>query len=761
MDINARHSKSFPFRFWSAERYEQRKRNLAQMRIRSCPAVAGGLILAAGMILMLMMSTWSAESLPSYIESQSSLSIVDPDAVDWFINKDAADSCHLDFECLSTPYEKISLQQIDQLRNQTTKIDYRAIRVQIDADHFSFLSGERVIDLTLPRFHFETARVLHQGRLINTYFKNEVLTVSLPNQFTDGRVGFIKLDLLFEILPDGRTMQSKRLYEGTLISSRTGTEKIERHSLAMTTGANGAFGAVAKIVLALFCILLFLIVDSSPEALALALFMSFEGLAMGVGQGWLPLSYLGLGHSVVWTNMFYQMGDILKIYFFLQLARLYQVKLWPWIVGGFLVSIPYGFFMEYAHANNFTWQYLIPRSRDTLAGSIGLGACLYSLWTLKGQRLWWRQSALLLGCVAAVVEVTKSWLSHSESHDIYAVFGLIYLGLEANLAYLYVLSTLLNISSLENRVRSLTREKADATEIERQMQLGRSLQQAFLALPKLPDEINLSCHHEAAVYVSGDTYFVHWDEVESTVTFLLNDVTGHGVQAALKAFASNVIAKTIWVDRPKDPRRVGERRQLPARMERYDKLMDSLLCHSNGETVDDFNALLGAEFYIDTGRLFLYRANYNSPYIFEPQFDWLSPNDPAKTEGADQEKSPSSYGWNLEKVCLGNRQITERFLTPGSFVVFVSDGYLQNSRDEKNFLRGLGSRLATIGKEAFHSQDEGRAQLSTELVKGHIVDWAKQNQKDLIHDDQTVMVFQYTPTTRPANANISMSSAMN
>src|SRR5690606_29163951 len=141
-------------------------------------------------------------------------------------------------------------------------------------------------------------------------------------------------------------------------------------------------------------------------------------------------------------------------------------------------------------------------------------------------------------------------------------------------------------------------------------------QQAFLELPQMPKDIGLSCHYEAAVYVSGDTYFVHWNKNLNILTFLLNDVTGHGIQAALKAFACNIIARSVW-NRPGV--RNDRRANAQTRLEKYDAAVEELICKDG--KIPDFNAMVGAEFHQDSGIVRLYRVNYNFPILIEPNFD--------------------------------------------------------------------------------------------------------------------------------------------
>jgi len=708
--------------------YEVRNKKLLDYKVRNKWTILIGLFFVGISMAMLILSSWVPDNHSEYIESQNGISAVANKEVIWAASALQSSECGITAKCLKqmNNFAPTTIEKLDSVVNSSDSPKILAMKIAMPVSVFDSLRSEPTFKIAIPNFRYERASVFLGEEILGKYYRNQAIDPVFEQQSLDSAQEFLHFVVLMEVLPSDRTIQNKRTHEGFLVSNQSGFDTYQKYLYLKSSGAVGSMGTVAKIVLALFCLMLFLIVDSSPESVGLALFMVFEAVALGVGRDWIPLDMLGIGHKMVITNTFYQMGDILKIYFFLQLARVGTPRVMPWILWGFAVSIPYGFFMEYAHLNSFTWQYKIPRTRDTLAGTIGFVVCLHSLIALRNKPLPWRKSALLIGITAALVEISKSWISHSDLITIFPLVATVVAIMEANLGYIYALSTFLNISTLENRVATLTEEKSKANEIQKQMELGQSLQKAFLKLPALPNSVKFSCYHKAAVYVSGDTYFVHWNESQNVVTFLLNDVTGHGIQAALKAFAGNIIAKTVWVDSPLDPRRVVQRRKQQSGMERYDKLVDELLCHIDPEETEDFNALLGAEFEVDTGELKLYRANYNFPFVVQPDFDWTL--DLENSEDIERK-------WTFNKVSVPNRQVKTLDLKPGGFVIFISDGYIETSRDELSFLRSLKKAIS------MNSQN-----VNSESLKKNIIDWALATNKDLIHDDQTVMVFQYTPT---------------
>jgi hypothetical protein len=163
----------------------------------------------------------------------------------------------------------------------------------------------------------------------------------------------------------------------------------------------------------------------------------------------------------------------------------------------------------------------------------------------RGQRLPWRQWALVIAVVACILQVVayinNIWPQISNYPEFYQVRSIIV----PLSVFLLGSSAFVNISSLENRVRILSKAKAKNDEIEKELELGRVVQNAYMKIPNLPPEIDIACFFEAAFYVSGDAYFVHWDPDTRRLAVILGDMTGHGVHAALKATTLQVVV--TWV----------------------------------------------------------------------------------------------------------------------------------------------------------------------------------------------------------------------
>ena len=208
--------------------------------------------------------------------------------------------------------------------------------------------------------------------------------------------------------------------------------------------------------------------------------MGFEAIAMGIGAGFISLNSIGIERTQLVTHFCYQMGDIFKLYFLLQMARVIPTKVSTWLVVGTIVTIPYAYFREYASVENISWAYLTSLYRDTIVGVVGGGACLLSLFNIRDQKLPWRKAALVIAGVAGASEAANSWIAHSNLIRIHAGWQSIYTIYQANIGYLFALGTFLNISTLENRVRSLSSAKTKIDQIERELEIGKIVQKSFL-----------------------------------------------------------------------------------------------------------------------------------------------------------------------------------------------------------------------------------------------------------------------------------------
>lgn len=441
--------------------------------------------------------------------------------------------------------------------------------------------------------------------------------------------------------------------------------------------SNGAIvGLMSRVLIAVFALMLFLFLDSAPETLGLALFLGFEAVAVGLGENWLSLHWNQFA-----IHYSYQMGDIFRLYFFLQLARVIKPSATKWLIYGTLLSIPYGFAKQMETTWGIDGLALIPRLRDSFAGTVGALACLKTLWTIRHVNLPWRRIALLLGAIGSsqqVIGPMTHYLPHINDSTNFSGFYVVF---EALSVYILALATFTNISTLENRVRRMSAAKVRSDLIEQEMELGRTVQKAFLNIPKMPPDFEIVSTHEAAVYVSGDLFYVHWDEVEQRLVVLLTDVTGHGVQASLKAVACFMVARNLWQSR-QDLKGMLAEPSIKSKFGSFQRQASELL--TNFSSIPDVAACGGIEFFPRQRKAFLYRSNFQAPLILEPD-----------GEG----------GWSLVTSSLQVGQPTAYRVKPGVVLAFFSDGFIEGSRQYSRLTKFIANDLTNFDGRATSLRD--------------------------------------------------------
>jgi len=129
-------------------------------------------------------------------------------------------------------------------------------------------------------------------------------------------------------------------------------------------------------------IVLFLFIDGSPEALGLSLFLGFEAVALMFSFQAFPI---GNDHFI--RHFLLQMGDVMRLYFYLQLARMIDKRIGPWLFWGAVLSVPYGFLREYGELHAWDWMGSIPMMRDFVVGTIGFVVCARAAYFLRNKAL--------------------------------------------------------------------------------------------------------------------------------------------------------------------------------------------------------------------------------------------------------------------------------------------------------------------------------------------------------------------------------------
>ena len=700
---------------------------------RNALSVATVAVLLAALVGFLFHQAWSAHRPGRYLDSHARMLYIPGSTTPWSFTGFLAKTCEGERTCHRYLSNQLTFGQVTQITLATpvkTPADaaddssliamFRAIP---DPNIWGTISAGKTLVFALPEMNFRRADVYLDGEHRGTFYDGRRPHISFDPTFFSVRPP--QIDVLVESQGKDQSVFAPiegRPDLGFFVATQRDFESFEEFLTIEKTQQGDAVGWIVRVVLAVFALVLFLAVDSSPESLGLAIFMGFEAFAMSLAFGWLPVR-----NDTFLANYAFQMGDIFRLYFALQLARMIKKDVAGWLLWGTVLSVPYGLLRHFSPLIGLHWPEAIPNLRDITVGTIGVFVCLRASWFLRNSKLPWRQGALWVGalaCFEQVVDPLGSYFPGLASNETFR--GIVDI-IQPYSAYFFTISTLLNISTLENRVRHLSKAKAKADLMEQDLELGRALQRTFLDIPKLPPEYSIACHHEAARYVSGDSYYVYMSPSSRKITFLVNDVVGHGIQAALKASACQVIAQSIWQkdDQSEGASRVTAQPLLAA----YDRYVADYMLKMNKS--QDLTAMAGGEFDPKTGQLALYRSNFTFPLVIQPAAD---------LESADEHLGEI---WQTQALPLKNKIITNFKLSKGAFVIFLSDGYLTSSRELFHFTRYLRRALA--------NKDAG---LTASTLSAIILRYEGFGPQKIHGDDRTLLVFQWNTTKVAAAAKI-------
>ena len=695
------------------EIYERRQRKVKGRNNRTVAAV----LLVGGVLLGLMAFTggmfFIERDSRSYLESRNRVTLLDGKEFYWQSAERAA--CEpSEKQCL--PFNLSSVEGLSgtTLASVRVKIQpaserrFIRLRLSIPAQSWKSLSEFLTLTISLPNMKYNRADVYLNGEKQRSFFLSR--PINFPFETKDKQGQGLEVDVLLE--STGSEPFALGVTQPAFMSTQSEFEKFGEHLVMQRSGRGNWIAVVSRITLALFAIGLFLLIDSSSESLGLALFMGFEALGIAAKHGWLPLSALGPWWDIFAAALFTNMGMIFRVYFYINLARLAGASLNRWIAGALVWSVPMAYYAMESGNKPESFYNLVYAVGALVTAVFGMAVCLRSYIYIRKKALHWRHMALLSAAAAAVPALLLStdaiFPKFITSTDMIDVVNT----LNFNSGFLLALSAFFNISSLENRVKALSLVQLKAKQLEMELELARSVQKQHMRVPKMPDQISVECFQSAASYVSGDTYFFHWDEKKSLFTFLLNDVTGHGVQAALKATICNVIAELVW-----DQDSAYARSDLKEfRIARYNDLICKYL--SERFQVEDLHSICGGEFLLETGELRLYRSNAPSPLILQP----------VSRAGTSEVK------YEVLNVPLRNQLVSDVQLSPGAVVILMSDGILFSSREQANISRRLNELGSTLAGE----------DLSLEQVKTVITSMVEDSRKS-IDDDKTLLMFRWQP----------------
>ncbi len=702
--------------------YEARRRIVLNKNNRSAMTVlvVGGILL--GILAFVGGMIFIDRDSRGYLESRNRVQILDLLATDWKLaqirgcsGKDV-DCLPLDFTTVGEP-QAVSRKDILNLNLTGEDTQYLRLQFTVPSTAWKNLSEYLTLAVSLPNMNYNKALVYLNGQMQRRFFLSRPIYFPLETKpLADSP---LVVDLLIESLP---TKPFKLgLSRPLFISTQHELEKFYENELLKTSGRGDWIALVSRITLALFAIALFLLVDSSSESLGLALFMGFEALGIAVKQNWLPLSTLGPWWDLFAASLFTNLGLIFRLYFFVNLARIGAGSISRWLTVGLLWAFPMALYaMMSANKPASAYPHFLNISSFVI-GCAGIIICMRSYLFIHRMDLRWRRMALLSAAVANIpsllislkfiapeIPLANEWLDPLNN-------------LHFNSGFILALSAFFNISSLENRVRALTAAQTKAKQLEMELELGRSVQTQQLRTPSLPSGLTVDYYQSAASYVSGDTFFCHWDENGKVFTALLNDVTGHGVQAALKATICNVMADLLWAERGSSKHRTINDSMIKS----YHQMIGRYL--NDRFQMRDIHSICGFEFLPEEGLLTFYRANAPFPILIQP------PSDPSSSDFV-----------KVLSVPLKHAEVTTLKLNPGAIIILMSDGINFSSRENANIIRKLESAIGN-----HHKVD-----LEVDDVKKMIVDLTSVNGAH-IDDDKTLFIFRWQPHAAAKVARVS------
>lgn len=713
------------------ELYQKRRAVDPSVNNRTRLAIGLTGVLFVAILGFLMMMAWSQDNIESLIRAQPYLESPTELLEDWSISNPIAahhctpiESCRNALRSQIQGFPKRRLTDFEyQPATDATPNESSVIFMRRSFPVASLLkfSGRGAAVLVLPAFQYQQAHLtLGPEKKLSRYNGKPLVLEFFPEDFA-GSGDTLELELLLQVprltrpMIDWTNPRLNQLERSVSLATLTEYSNYERIHTAKQVGRGDFVGALARIIMAVFVLALFLLIDGSPETLGLALMMGFEGAAISIGFGWLPFA-----QASIIQHYCFQMGDIMRLFFFLQLARVISPRLTPWITWGTALSIPYGILRYYSNDPGFLWATQIPNIRDIAVGMIGAIVCLRSAFILRNRQIPWRVAALLIAGVSSIEQTLDPITHYSAWLGSIQEFTAAIDALQPLSAWLMALSAFINVSTLENRVHVLSKLAIRAQLIEQEMQLAKAVQKSFLNLPELPKSVHLACHHEAMLYVSGDTYFADWNEDEQKLTFIINDVTGHGVQAALKASGVTEIAKAVWNSEVRNAK--------TGRMQAYANRIEEFYVRLGG--IPDIVALGGAEFDTVRGEVTLYRRNFPFPIL-------ISPRDP-EDNGPNGRKGDL---WSVQLLNIPNDTEVKRQLPPGSTVVVSSDGFLDSSRRAAHYMRFLRKKLA-----------DGKTLPTAENVRTWTLE-CRAFESQTLRDDRTLTVFHWQgPDSRAKSA---------
>ena len=634
--------------------YEARRRNLPPMGTRSRPAMVITAVFAMSLISILTSLTWVQRSDLDYLRDASSVKIMDN--LKWDVNLPGRPTQKVDFLELAA----ISVSDLKGKPYTLTAIIPTAVIASIKPS-----VPEESIVLVLPAFAHQEAILQTTWTDRRHFASSEGLNIAFPPLVSNSEFQTVTLTLtptnIQKTIINSSTNQIPMFFSGSI--------RYQRYNdflLAKRVGSGKQLADIGRIVLALFSVLLFLFIDSSPECLGLGMFMSLKALGVVASQRWFPDAMFSPWVVAHLQTYFLGFADFMQLYFFTQLARLNKPRPMAWLAAGAMFGAIYSLGMGIQTLpGEFNWSHEIWRYRNILIG-LGCLACALpvSALCLKDKH-YHRAAALLLASTGVLVQVITPLIIDIPGVSDQLWYKTWYASFETLTPYVFALSTFINVSTLEKRVKTLTDNAINAKVMEQQLELAKAVQETFFKIPTMPPGVSLAISHRAEMYVSGDMIYSYHDKNSNAAIALICDVTGHGLHAALKASICSVICDSIW-----DVERLRQSDTNSSRLEILHDRASGFFAKT--AAMPDILAVVGCEVSLKEKQAIFYRANAVYPLLISKSSD-----------GA----------WEMRLIIGDNVSVHKVQLTGHSFIVLFTDGLIDSSRTYKHFTDWLRSRL--------------------------------------------------------------------
>lgn len=672
--------------------YEHRRQGMPQEGNRNRLTVGLCMLLLAILACYFVIATTSTPDPMEYLKNRSRIVIPDWQELHWQVRQmDCGKSCNPQVE-LATKATWIPLKDLKDL-NQLDAHRPLHLKLTLPRAALKGLSDYLTITLTVPGLRYFEAQTFVEHKPHRAFYLNRKFVLVLqPKQQIDAA-----FTIEFFLVPDKeltKWFDPPRLSEPIYLATQAEMEEFEAYTASQAAGKGSWSSVMTRMVLALFVLLFFMIIDSSPESLGLALAMGFDAAATILANKWMPVNLFGSRLDLAIAEGLTQISLVMQLYFITQLTRLAPKKIGPWIIASAVIALVFGTLRYYNAVSITNRDLMIWTQWRLLLSCIGLAILSLGLVGVARKKLPWRVMALSIAFAATMIKIISLALMLAK-HDQTATFTHVVINLlQPNIPFMIVASTFLNISTLEERVKQQSIVLAEARELEHELEIGRRVQESLHRIPEFPDTIGFNCFYEAKSYVSGDTFFTTYLPSSNRFVLILLDVTGHGIQAALKASACQAIAATLYRDNtvtvPGD------------NLIKYREQVTAYLEHANDQP--DVTAFTGFELDTLTGELKILRTNYLAPLIIER----YTPDDQGPRSASGKKLAYSSDSgvareqkiqahqasqWRVHSLPMPNETLHTYQIPAQSYVLLFSDGFIDSSITVAHLIRYLRAQL--------------------------------------------------------------------